>query len=223
MLLRLTFAVTLAIGAALADQITIGDFSSPTVDNFDAISSIFTSDCGGHPCVLTPVVIDGNTYTTSAGDDFFLRYLVGPTGNECLGGSGGCLNTNSDLGFIDIVLGTPMQKVGVDAETFGSFTVDFYATDDVTLLGTASLSSNGFAFGAWADTNGIGRIRITDTENNITSMIVDNLTVEGAVQSNGTSGGSGNGEVPEPSSAVWLGIITLAATTARRWSRCNEK
>ncbi len=183
-----------ALVPAYGDQITLAGFVSPTVETYDGLDALFPGTCGGIPCASTPLVIHGNTYKT---DDGTLRDLnFNPENETCNGGNGACINTNDDLGFIDITLGTPMQRIGGNATTFGNVEFDFYSPTN-TLLGTVS---GGSGFVAWQDLGGIGRIRITDIAQNQTSMIFDDLTFEGPVTS-----GPGGSAVPEPTSGILLG------------------
>ncbi len=196
-----------ALAQANGDQITITDFVSPTVETYDGLDAIFSSNCGGIPCANTPLVIHGNTYNTNDGT---LRDLnFNPQNVGCINNTGACINTDEDLGFIDITFGTPIQRVGGNANTFGNVEFDFFAANGTTLLGTVS---GGSGFVAWQDLSGIGRMRVIDIQQNSTSMIFDNLTFEGPVTS-GTGGGSA---VPEPASGVLVGGAMLLAVLGRK-------
>lgn len=196
--------VALLVGAAavpcFASQIQLSDFVSPTVETYTGLSALFPLSCGGIPCQSTPLVIDGNTYSTSANDGFFLRYLANP--GNCPGSGGACINTNSDLGFIDITLSSPMLRVGGFATTFGAALFEFFDSSN-NLLGSASGGGGGFV--GWEDAGGIARIRITDQEQNSTSMLFDDLTFEGPI----TQSVSG---APEPASYALLlsGALVIA-------------
>lgn len=206
---RLILLATVTFASAFAGEILITDFISPTTETYTGLDALFTADtsnCGGILCASTPLVINGNTYNTSANDNHFLRYLsTSPNNLSCIGATGDCVNTASDLGFIDITLGTPMASVGAFANTFGTLQFDFFAPDN-SLIASVPTSSG---FVAWHDAGGIGRIRVTDTAQNQTSMIFDNLTFEDPVTPN-------TGAVPEPVSGVLLGVVMLAAGFGRR-------
>jgi hypothetical protein len=206
MIRLLTLLAACALVPAYGDQITIAGFVSPTVETYDGLDALFSSSCGGIPCASTPLVIHGNTYKT---DDGTLRDLnFNPQNETCSGEAGACINTDDDLGFIDITFGTPMRRIGGSATTFGNVEFDFYSPGN-SLLGSVS---GGSGFVAWQDPGGIGRIRVTDIAQNRTSMVFDDLTFEGPVTS-----GTGGSSVPEPTSGILLGgSMLLAVFLGRR-------
>jgi hypothetical protein len=220
MFIRLSLLAVIAFVPASAGQILITDFVSPTVETYTGLDALFgtdTADCGNKLCAATPLLIDGNTYNTSANDNHFLRYInASPDNVDCSGGVGSCLNTDSDLGFIDVTLGTPMQRVGAFANTFGTFTVDFFAPDN-SLLGSVSANDSSLTFAGWQDTGGIARIRVTDTQQNQTSMLFDDLTFEGPV-----SKGTGGTTVPEPAYSALLSAAVLIVALSRRFPKSKS-
>ena len=166
-------------GAANAGFIGIGGFSgSETVTSFDGL---------GLPLInSTPIIFDGNTFTT---DNTTLRYAdFGISINEGLG-------TNSDLGFFDIVLGTPALRAGaLVGATNGTVAVGFFDTTN-TSLGNLAFVASGLVFvGFEADVGLIGRIRIADFTTNNLVIVLDDFRFEGPT------------DVPEPSTLALLAI-----------------
>jgi hypothetical protein len=124
-------------------------------------------------------VIDGHTITT---DDGVFRYANIPAlcvANECIA-------NNTDLGFIDIVLGASYARAGafVSGCSVGwTIRADFFDADDA-LLGSFNLNnsvSSGPLFGGWEDAGGIARIRFTGLTRNGSVGSLDNLMVETVV------------------------------------------
>lgn len=188
-----------------AGSILISDFASSTTETYTGLSAQFTTICGTVPCQPTPLAIDGSSYTT---DNNFLRYFDNNSG--CPGGDSTCINDDSDLGFIDITLGSAAQAVGGFVNP-GNAKFEFYSPGD-TLLGSVTVAAaNGF--GGWADPGGISRIKIIDMNQDASSFFFDSLTV-GSV---GTSG------VPEPSSIVLMGVGLLAMVAGRRARRSRSE
>src|SRR4051794_6301720 len=99
--MRLVFCALIINGVPCMNAAAVGPdaFPGAVIDTYDALPIIY-----GY---LTPFVLNGNEYT---GEDFFIRYIpteIGP-GHYCVSGS--CLATNKDLGFINVLLGTPVIK-----------------------------------------------------------------------------------------------------------------
>jgi hypothetical protein len=149
-----------------AAQITESDFINPVVFDYNGLGLPGNN--------TTPIVIGGNTYTTN---DSNMRYGAFGT-NNCV--SGECIGSNTENGFIDIVLNTPTLRAG-GWVGFSSGNVQFFDENDV-LLGTvpvAAVPNVSIAFAGWeADTGLIKRIRINDTDSNIFIISFDNLTTE---------------------------------------------
>jgi hypothetical protein len=195
--------VCLTAGIAPAAQILETAFGAgKIVDDYNGLGGLFPLSCGGTPCQSTPMTINGNTYRTSAGDGFFLRYL---TTQPC-DGDATCLNTFSDLGFVDITLPFPYFRAGIWANNFNGDTIlyEFFAANN-SLIGSVVSS----AFVGWEDPGGIQRIRVTDQAANSTSMLVDHLLVEGPLATT----------APEPGSTMLLVAGAGLLATVRRNGR----
>jgi hypothetical protein len=159
-------------GSAPAAQIVEAVFGAgKIVDEYQGLGGLFPLSCGGTACQTTPMAIHGNTYQTSAADGFFLRYL---TSQPC-DGDIECLDTDSDLGVVDVTFPVPYLRAGIWANNFqgSSILYEFFASDN-SLVGSAVSA----AFVGWEDPGGIQRIRVTDQSSNQTSMLVDHLIVE---------------------------------------------
>jgi hypothetical protein len=165
-------------GPAQTRPIGEGDFgSNAVVQDYEGLGPPFSSP--------GPVVLGGDTYTT----DQIVRYKdFDPPAVPfpIVGQSGFRVANNTDLGFIDIVLGTAVDRAGafvVGEAGFGggwTVTVDFFDVSDV-LLGSvlAADAVNISAFVGWeAEIGLIKRIRFTDTALNNSTLLVDNLTTE---------------------------------------------
>jgi hypothetical protein len=205
---KLAFAL-LMLGLALpqidaqAQQIGSGDFGSgKTVVTYDNLGLPFNN--------LTPIVIDGDTYRT---DDATLRYVN--NFGTLMGLSGGGIGSNTELGFIDITLGTAANRVGGNVGVLSDWTstVTFYDAANV-LLGTVNVAGTGStnagtnAFAGFQSlVDPIARVRITDTANNGFVILFKNLTTESVTAA-----------VPEPGSvAFFVGMgLSGAGFLARR-------
>jgi len=183
--------------ATLGEAASIGPgaFVSPTTVTYDGLGLPFFN--------ATPIVIAGDMYTT---DDGRLRYFTsfgGCTGTNCIG-------NDTDGGFIDVVLGGPVQRLGaffgVDDSTWAA-DVSFFNAANI-LLGTVSISGNPSAFGfaGWEDVGGISRMHAVDTLANSRVIVMDNLMKE-----------SGSRSVPLPSSLWLLGGSIAALLVGRSW------
>jgi hypothetical protein len=155
-----TFLLPMNLNAA---EIGEGDFVSPTVFNYNGLGLPGDNS--------TPITIYSHTHTTDDGD---LRYLnFGPG----YGLDGECVASNTNTGFIDIVLDSPVLMAG--GRVSGSTgNIQFFDIDD-NLLGTVTISSNP-SFAGWDSEGGnISRIRINDTQSNGIIIMFDDLTIEG--------------------------------------------
>lgn len=167
---RLAIAVVsltlLLPGTAWAGSMNEGDFADPTVWTFDGLGLPFRN--------YGSLLIDGNTFTSDAG---IVRYMTMLPGNcitdECVGGQ-------NDTGYLDIVLGEPMRRVGMWVGVSAA-TVAFFDQDGTQLgsVDVTPVANQTMAFAGWeADAGLIGRIRVIDTESNAMVVTVDNLMVE---------------------------------------------
>ncbi|RMF09563.1 MAG: PEP-CTERM sorting domain-containing protein [Alphaproteobacteria bacterium] len=136
-------------------------------------------------------MIDGNTYTTDSGALRYNASFDANCSNECIG-------NNSDLGWIDIVLGAPATRVGAlvgGANTSYNGFVEFFDVTD-SLLGTINFgNNNGLVFAGWEDAGGIARVRVTDTAQNSRIVHMEDFRFE-----------RGDIQVPAP---VGLGLLGL--------------
>jgi hypothetical protein len=187
----MTVLIAASPRTAIASQIGIGDFSSSeTVTTFNSLGLPFLN--------AIPIVFDGNSYTTS--DE--LRYIGFSRLSDC---DAECIGSDTDLGYIDIVLGAPATHVGALVGMGSSWTalVEFFDTTD-TLLGTINyaLFSSEMKFAGWEDSGGISRFRVTDTASNGIIINLDDFRFESAV--------------PEPTTALLLACGLVGLGVRRR-------
>ncbi len=185
-------------GIAAAGQIGVGDFSgSETVTTFDGLFlPVF-----GNPA---PVEFDGNTYNTNDNVFRYSPFDVGP--DEKIG-------TNTNFGFFDIELGEGAQRAGIEVGFLfeeDAFSVEFFDLFDNSLFFINETSAPfGFTFiGFEADAGLIGRVRVTDTSDNVSVIAIDNFRFEGPTTS-----------VPEPASFALFGLGLLGFGAAKLRSR----
>jgi hypothetical protein len=160
-------------GIAPAAQILETGFGAgKVVEEYQGLIGLFPVSCGGTPCHAVPMTINGNTYQTAPSDGGVLRYI----NFQACDGDIECLDTNSDLGFVDVTFSVPHLRAGIWAGNFEGSTIlyEFFAANN-TLVGSVVSG----AFVGWEDAGGIQRIRVTDQSANATSMFVDHLIVEG--------------------------------------------
>ena len=205
-------------GTASAGTISIGNFGSGAIlQDFEGLSAtIFSS---------SPAIVNGNSYTTDSGIVRYHNFDPPAIPVSITGQSGFRLATFTDLGFIDISLGTPVNRVGafiVGEAGFASVgpwtaTAEFF---DVAgqLLGSvfASNAINISSFAGWqADTGLIKRIRFTDTSLNGSVLLVDNLWTQVIAP------------VPLPAAfplyAVFVGGMGLFGWRRTRHAKLNER
>ena len=203
MKIRLLLLCAAGVCGAFAGQIQLSDIVSPTTETYTGIGGLFPSTCGGVPCQTSlPLTINGNSYSTDNGS---LRYFASNSG--CPGGDSTCLNDFSDLGFIDIILGSAVPAVGGLVNP-GNVEFDFFDAGN-NLLGTVTVSSaNGF--GGWADPGGIKEVKVIDHNSDQSSFFFDSLTTGSVRQQTPPSG------TPEPGSVVLIGAGMLMVGVARR-------
>lgn len=181
---------------AEAGQIGIGDFSgSETVTTFNGLFlPVFDNPA--------PVEFDGNTYNTNDNIFRYSPFDVGP--DEKIG-------TNTNFGFFDIELGEGAQRAGVEVGFLfqeDAFSVEFFDLFDNSLFFINETSADfDFTFvGFEADAGLIGRVRVTDTSDNVSVMAIDNFRFEGPTA-----------VVPEPASLALfsLGLLGVGAVKLR--------
>jgi hypothetical protein len=195
----LVIAVLLASPlAATAVPIGSGDFGAGAqVTTFDGLGLPFDN--------LAPLFIDGHTITTDTGTFRYFDFVDACVANECIG-------TDSELGFIDVVLSDVFQRVGAWGSSAGTdwqISASFFNAAD-ELLGSVMLGGSGRdpQFAGWHDAYGIARIRFDDLTTNGFIEVFDNLTVE---------------RVPEPGTLALLGIGLMGLGLARRAQKGNLK
>jgi hypothetical protein len=184
---------------ASAGQIGLGGFSGgETVTTFDGLGLSNDTFTPG------PLTFDGNSYTT---DDGFFRYsdpnsFLADCNGEFIGNS-------TDLGFIDVVLGTTFQRVGARVGGIGtSFTgtVDFFDAADMVLASINFASGPGMVFVGYEALGGIARVRFNDTASNDAILHLDDFRFEDV---RGVP-------APAPLALVALGVLGLGARRLRR-------
>lgn len=199
-MLRQVLASALAVaalaGTAQAGQIGIGGFSgSENVTTFDGLGLPFTS--------ATPRVIGGNTYTTDSGQLRYANTFEANCSNECIG-------NDSDLGYIDVKLGSVQNRVGArvggNAVSYAGF-VDFFDAAD-NLLGSVEYGDEtALVFIGWEDLSvGIARMRLRDTAANGRIVHMDDFRFETATAVS----------APGTVALVGLGLFGLAMLRRRR-------
>lgn len=150
-----------------AATITAGDFSgAETTTTFDGLGLPFMAP--------TPLVLDGNTFTTSETDIGYYTAIA-----EC---DNDCVGSRREGGFIDIVLGGPVNRIGFDIGATGAWsaTVDLYDAGDA-LIATLNLSNAvaGLIFAGYETATGvIARVRINDGASDFRVTLIDNLRFE---------------------------------------------
>jgi hypothetical protein len=197
----LAFVITLVAAVSVsADSapesghpIGLSDFGPAAVlENYE------NTGLGSSIPLSTPRTIRNATYTT---DDHKLRYnQFGPD----LGSTGFALGTNTTLGFLDITLHQPTNRVGllIGLDWPWSATASFFDTQDQLLGAVFASGADAGAFVGWqSDSRLIRRLRITDTADPAHIIAVDNLYTE---------------SIPEPSTLI---LTIIAITTLAIWRR----
>jgi hypothetical protein len=157
-----------------AAQIGISDFSSNAIlETYEGLPLI--NYVPGATSNVTPIVIGGNTYTT---DNNQIRYAdIGSSA----GGSGFSLLTGSDLGYIDILFGTPVNLAGITAGIGAAITwkVEFFVGGSLLASIMQSTLGPGGVFIGWdAGSAKITSLRVTDLSSDGVTIAVDNLRTE---------------------------------------------
>jgi hypothetical protein len=204
---RVTIALTLLFlvlaSNSYAGSIGVADFTSPSIFTYNDLSLPIIETT--YNTTQAPFTLDGNTYSSNVD---VLRYtnFTGCYDKQCIGTRYSDSYKKNIDDYIDIVFGTPIQKVG-GWIGISSGNVDFFGTDG-SLLGSLSVfniptgtTEERREFAGWdAESGLIQRIRITDTDKNGYVITFDNLYTEGS------------SAVPIPPS-VWLlgaGLVGLA-------------
>lgn len=200
-------SVSLLLSSAAAADVYAGPINPGDFQGNQVV--VDYNDLGLDSLVSTPLVIAGDTYTTN---NDRLRYHT--SFGDSIGRSGEGIASDTSLGFIDILLGTPVFRAGLyiglplSLSVPFSANVDFFDTTD-GLLGTVPVAnaSSGNVFAGWeADVGLIGRIRITDILDDNFVISMDDLIKEAAPDT----------VVPEPTSATLFGFGLIGAFTAMR-------
>jgi hypothetical protein len=204
----LSVSLALACGAALAGQIgrpiSAEDFGpGALLTTFDDLSLSFRNPA--------PLVLDGNTFTTESGT---FRYGTSADFGSYLDCNRECIGNETELGYIDVALGSTASRIGASVGGKGPFTgrVEFFGAGDA-LLGTVKFAGNEsrLVFVGWENLGaaGITRARFHDTAKNGSILGLDDLRFESPV--------------PEPGSfamfAAGLAALALCASSPRRVGR----
>ncbi len=152
---------------ANASLITLSDFISPSVTDFDG--ETLNSD------IPAPFTVDGHTFTSQSG---VVRIL---SLSNFLGTTGRVLTPDSELDVLTITLAAPVARAGL---TFGSTRaqsnrISFFNETELLFTEVVDTSLRNSAFRAWnAETNDITRIVIEDLTDNNQIFLIDDLVID---------------------------------------------
>lgn len=158
-------AILTAPVVANSAPVGLSDFDTPIIEEFD-----FTT----FDVVAGPIVLGGVTYSSNNGQ---LRAFADTASfANCFGG---CITSDTDLGFIDAIFDDPFQRVGAfvgSAAQPNSARVDFFDVLD-GLIASATFGSGdaGDVFVGFEAAAGIKRVRFTDIANQGFVLSVDRL------------------------------------------------
>lgn len=179
--LILTTLALSGLSAVSAQQIGPDGFGpSPVVQDFTGLGLFFSN--------ATPLVLNGATYST---DTNTFRYVDFGSSNSF----GEAIGNDTDTGFVQVVLDTPVLQAGGYVGASSSL-VSFFDSSNVLLgtVTTADTSAPAFA-GFQSLDDPIKTVIFTDTDANNRILILDRFTT------------GMNSPVPEASTTISFGLL----------------